>query len=87
MRLRGRFSSLVIVRLICLMATNITERLSLTAQRNIRYRLKTPYRNGTTDVVFEPLARRDAAPADEPVPARHVAMSVKQCGDNFDQGP
>ena len=49
-----------------------TERLSLTAQENIRYRLvapahpalatfvhpctaKTPYRDGTTDVVFEPL--------------------------------
>ena len=31
-----------------------TERLSLTAQGNIRYRLKTPYRDGTTDVVFEP---------------------------------
>ena len=24
-------------------------------QGNIRYRLKTPYRDGTTDVVFEPL--------------------------------
>ena len=32
-----------------------TERLSLTPQGNIRYRLKTPYRDGTTDVVFEPL--------------------------------
>ena len=32
-----------------------TERMSLTAQGNIRYRLKTPYRDGTTDVVFEPL--------------------------------
>ena len=32
-----------------------TERLSLTSQGNIRYRLKTPYRDGTTDVVFEPL--------------------------------
>ena len=32
-----------------------SERLSLTAQGNIRYRLKTPYRDGTTDVVFEPL--------------------------------
>ena len=32
-----------------------TERLSLTAQGNIRYRLKTPYRDGTTDVVFKPL--------------------------------
>ena len=32
-----------------------TERLSLTNQGNIRYRLKTPYRDGTTDVVFDPL--------------------------------
>ena len=32
-----------------------TERLSLTPQGNIRCRLKTPYRDGTTDVVFEPL--------------------------------
>jgi hypothetical protein len=32
-----------------------TERFSLTTQGNIRYRLKTPYRDGTTDVVFEPL--------------------------------
>ena len=34
-----------------------TERLSLTAHGNIRYRLKTPYRDGTTDVVFEPLGK------------------------------
>ena len=32
-----------------------TARLSLTTQGNIRYRLNTPYRDGTTDVVFEPL--------------------------------
>ena len=32
-----------------------TERLSRTAQDHIHYRLKTPYRNGTTHVVFEPL--------------------------------
>ena len=32
-----------------------TERLSLTSQGNIRYRLKAPYRDGTTDVVLEPL--------------------------------
>jgi hypothetical protein len=31
------------------------DRLSLTPEDNIRYTLKTPYRNGTTDVVFEPL--------------------------------
>ena len=32
-----------------------TERLSVTAQGNVRYRLKTPYWDGTTEVVFEPL--------------------------------
>ena len=32
-----------------------TERMSLTAQGNVRYRLKTPYRDGTTDVVLKPL--------------------------------
>jgi hypothetical protein len=31
------------------------ERLSLTAQGHVRYRLKTPYRDGTTDIVLEPL--------------------------------
>lgn len=31
------------------------KRLSLTANGNIRYRLKTPYRDGTTHVIFEPL--------------------------------
>ncbi len=31
------------------------KRLSLTSQGNIRYALKTPYRDGTTHVIFEPL--------------------------------
>jgi hypothetical protein len=31
------------------------ERLSLTPQGSIRYSLKTPYRDGTTHVIFEPL--------------------------------
>jgi hypothetical protein len=31
------------------------QRLSLSAQGNIRYELKTPYRDGTTHVMFEPL--------------------------------
>jgi hypothetical protein len=30
-------------------------RLSLTSNGNIRYQLKTPYRDGTTHVIFEPL--------------------------------
>ena len=31
------------------------KRLALTANGNIRYQLKTPYRDGTTHVIFEPL--------------------------------
>lgn len=31
------------------------ERLSLTPNGNVRYQLKTPYRDGTTHVIFEPL--------------------------------
>jgi hypothetical protein len=31
------------------------KRLSLTANGNVRYQLKTPYRDGTTHVIFEPL--------------------------------
>lgn len=31
------------------------QRLSLTSNGNIRYRLKTPYKDGTTHVIFEPL--------------------------------
>jgi len=29
--------------------------LTLTRQGNVRYQLKTPYRDGTTHVIFEPL--------------------------------
>ncbi len=39
------------------------KRLSLTSNGNVRYQLKTPYRDGTTHVIFEPLdfiARRVA---------------------------
>jgi len=31
------------------------KRLSLTPNGNVRYQLKTPYREGTTHVIFEPL--------------------------------
>jgi len=33
-------------------------RLSLTSDGDIRYRLKTPYRDGTTHVIFQPARRR-----------------------------
>ena len=32
-----------------------TERLALTPRGNVRYRLKTPYRDGTTHIILEPL--------------------------------
>ncbi len=32
-----------------------TDRLALTAQGNVRYTLKTPYRDGTTHIILEPL--------------------------------
>jgi hypothetical protein len=32
-----------------------TERLALTSQGNVRYTLKTPYRDGTTHIILEPL--------------------------------
>ena len=31
------------------------KRLALTSNGNIHYQLKTPYRDGTTHVIFEPL--------------------------------
>ena len=44
------------------------KRLSLTSNSNIRYQLKTPYRDGTTHVIFEPLdiIARLAAPIPKP---------------------
>ena len=33
----------------------IKQRLSLTNQGQVRYELKTPYRDGTTHVIFEPV--------------------------------
>ena len=32
-----------------------TERMALTSSGHVRYQLKTPYRDGTTHVVIEPL--------------------------------
>jgi hypothetical protein len=41
-------------RYICRPAVS-EKRLALTSNGNIRYQLKTPYRDGTTHVIFEPL--------------------------------
>jgi hypothetical protein len=45
-----------------------TQRLSLTGQGDIRYELKTPYRNGTTHVIFQPLDFMSKLAALVPVP-------------------
>jgi hypothetical protein len=41
--------------LVCLLKTGKLDHHSLTANGQIRYPLKTPYRDGTTPVIFEPL--------------------------------
>jgi ribosomal protein S27E len=48
------------------------KRLSLTPQGNIRYELKTPYRNGTTHMIFEPLDFVSKLAALVPVPRVHL---------------
>jgi hypothetical protein len=48
------------------------DRLTLTAQGHVRYRLKTPYRDGTTHVVFEPLDFLARLAALVPPPRMHL---------------
>jgi hypothetical protein len=50
------------------------DRLALTSSGQVHYRLKTPYRDGTTHIVLEPGAHRRAGTAESPTP-RHVAMT------------
>ena len=49
-----------------------TKRLSLTMQGNIRYELKTPYRDGTTHVIFDPLDFISKLAALVPAPRVHL---------------
>jgi Putative transposase/Transposase zinc-binding domain len=49
-----------------------TKRLSLTASGNIRYELKTPYRDGTTHIIFEPLDFISKLAALVPAPRVHL---------------
>jgi hypothetical protein len=48
------------------------ERLHLTAQGQVRYRLKTPYRDGTTHIVLEPLDFVARLAALVPLPRAHL---------------
>ena len=49
-----------------------TKRLSLTRQGHIRYELKTPYRDGTTHIIFEPLDFMSKLAALVPAPRVHL---------------
>jgi hypothetical protein len=53
------------------------ERLALTASGQVRYQLKTPYRDGTTHIILEPLDLMARLAALVPLP-RHVAMHWAQ---------
>ena len=48
------------------------ERLTLTAQGQVRYRLKTPYRDGATHIVLEPLDFIARLAALVPPPRKHL---------------
>ncbi len=50
--------------------------LSLTAHGNLRYQLKTAYRDGTTHVIFEPLDFIARLAALVPKPRAHVPAST-----------
>jgi len=49
-----------------------SERLALTPQGNVRYTLQTPYRDGTTHVILEPLDFIARLPALVPLPRMHL---------------
>jgi hypothetical protein len=49
-----------------------TERLALSASGQVRYTLKTPYRDGTTHLVLEPLDLRARLAALVPPPRMHL---------------
>ena len=65
-----------------------TERVALTASGQVRYTLKTPYRDGTTHIVLERLdlmgrrgmgaAKQPVADPAQPPPPRHVAVGWAQ---------
>ena len=48
------------------------ERMALTASGQVRYALKTPYRDGTTHIVLEPLDLMARLAALVPPPRRHL---------------
>ena len=49
-----------------------SERLALTASGQVRYTLKTPYRDGTTHIVLEPLDLMARLAALVPTPRMHL---------------
>jgi hypothetical protein len=56
-----------------------TERLSLTQAGNVRYALKTPYRDGTTHVIFEPEEFMAHIPVRHPFGAAYGRANRQSC--------
>ena len=54
-------------------------RLALTAQGQVRYTLKTPYRDGTTHVIFEPLEFMRHIPVPHPCGAACGCANRQSC--------
>lgn len=55
------------------------KRLALTANGQVRYELKTPYRNGTTHVIFEPLDFIAKLAALVPKPRVNLTLPRRLC--------
>lgn len=64
-----------------------TERLSLTEGRLVRRALKTPYRDGTTHVIFEPEDSIARFAALAPIPRAPDPLSRRVCPGEPGSGP
>ena len=62
------------------------KRLSLSRGGNIRYQLKTPYRDGTTHVIFEPLDLIARLAALVPKPCELDALPRRVCPEQSAPG-
>ena len=58
------------------------KRLSLTPKGNVRYQIKTPYQDGTTHVIFEPLDFIARLAALVPKPRVNLTRYHGRCGSS-----
>ncbi len=62
-----------------------SERLALTASGQARYTLKTPYRDGTTHIVLEPLDLMARLASLVPTPRMHLTRARRVCPAQSDR--